>query len=262
MTSTGSGPQVTASGAQQTQQTHAGGTLSGGTLAGGTMPGTRPTGPTGTRTGSDDATVMERNLTASPKTIGSNDATVMERLDAPGAAPTAVEAKMNFNAGAQAEATVLERQYAPTPANRKPLMAAAAAIVVILLVAGYFLTRKPAEPPVAAVPTATAGTEVTSTGSTAPIAPGQGVLLLSASPWGDIERIVGKGDQREVPLAEENRSTPARIPLAPGDYTVTLSGESGTQTIDVRIDAGKPTQRNVRMRDVNFDELTQEVTKP
>ena len=264
MTATGSGPQVTASGAQQTQQTQSGALTSGGgtmpgTLAG-TMPGTRPVGPTGTKTGSDEATMMERNLTASPKTIGSNEATVMERLDAPGAAPTAVEAKMNFNAGPPAEATVLERQYAPPAKNRTPLMAAAAAIVVVLIAAGYFLTRKPAEP-VASVPTATAGTEVTSTGSTAPIAPGQGVLLLSASPWGEIERIVSKGDQKEVPL-EEDLSTPARIALAPGDYTVTLSGESGTQTIDVRIDAGKPTQRNVRMRDVNFDELTQEVTKP
>jgi serine/threonine protein kinase len=265
MTATGSGPQVTASGAQQTQQTHAGALTggAGGTLAGGTMPGTRPVGPTGTKIGSDDATVMERNLTASPKTIGSNDATVMERLDVPGAAPTAVEAKMNFDAGPQAEATVLERQYAPPPAKSKtPLIAAAAAIVLILGAVAFFMTRKPAEQPVATGPTATAGTEVTSTGSTAPIAPGQGVLLLSASPWGEIERIVGKGDQREVPLEEEDRSTPARINLAPGDYTVTLSGESGTQTIDVRINAGKPTQRNVRMRDLNFDELTQEVTKP
>jgi eukaryotic-like serine/threonine-protein kinase len=262
MSSTGSGPQITASGAQQTQQTMSGGTIGGGTLAGGTMPGTRAVGPTGTRTGSDDATVMERNLTASPKTYGSNDATMMERLDAPGAAPTAVEAKMNFNAGAQAEATVLERQYTPPAKNRTPLMAAAAAIVLILIAAGYFVTRKPAGPPVATGPTSTAGTEVTTTGVTStPIAPGQGVLLLSASPWGEIEKIVSKGDQKEVPL-EDDLSTPARIALAPGDYLVTLSGEAGTQTIDVRIDAGKPTQRNVRMRDLNFDELTQEVTKP
>jgi hypothetical protein len=268
MSSTGSGPQVTASGAQQTQQTHAGGmptgtipggTLAGGTLAGGTVAGGRPTGPTGTRTGSDDATVMERHLTASPKSAN-DEATVMERLDARGAAPTAVEAK--YNPGAQAEATVLERQYSPAPAkSRMPLIAAAAALVLIIGAIAFFMTRKAAEPAVVTGPTATAGTEVTSTGSTAPIAPGQGVLLLSASPWGEVERIVSKGDQKEVPLEDELSATPTRIPLAPGDYLVTLTGESGSQTIDVRIDAGKQTQRNVRMRDLNFDELTQEVTR-
>ena len=224
------------------------------------MPGTRPTGPTGTRPGSDDATVMERNLTASPKTSAKDEATVMERLDAPGAAPTAIEAK--YNAGAQAEATVLESKYSPAPSKSKlPLFAAAAAIVLVIAALAFFMARKAAEKTAsgpAAIPS-TASTETTVTST--PIAPGQGVLLLSASPWGEIDRIVSKGDQKEVPL-EDDLSTPARIPLDPGDYTVTLSGESGTQTIDVRIDAGKPTQRNVRMRDLNFDELTQEVTKP
>ncbi|HEY0159697.1 MAG TPA: serine/threonine-protein kinase [Thermoanaerobaculia bacterium] len=269
MSSTGSGPQITAGGAQPTQQTRAGaltggGTLGGATIArGGTMPGTGATGPTGTRTGSDDATVMERNLTASPKTLGSDDATVMERFDTPGAAPTAVEAKIGYNASAQAEATVLEKQYTPRAKSKTPLIAAAAALVLVLALAAYFLTRKPAEPPVATLPTSTAGTQVTTTASSgAPIAPGEGVLLLSASPWGEIEKIVSKDDSKEVPLRQDDRSTPARISLAPGDYQVTLSGEAGTQTIDVRIDAGKPTQRNVRMRDLNFDELTQEVTKP
>src|SRR5687768_9467997 len=91
---TATNQQMTAGGAQQTQQ---------GTISGATMPGTR--GPTGTRTGSDEATVMERNLTAAPR--GSDEATVMERLGGAGAAPTAVEAKMQF--GAQAEPTLLER---------------------------------------------------------------------------------------------------------------------------------------------------------
>src|SRR5687767_7845984 len=55
---TATNPQMTAGGAQQTQQTSAG-------VPGGTMPGTR--GPTGTRSASDEATVMERNLTAAPR---------------------------------------------------------------------------------------------------------------------------------------------------------------------------------------------------
>jgi eukaryotic-like serine/threonine-protein kinase len=257
MTSTGSGPQITASGAQQTQQTMA------GTMAG-TMPGTKPvTGPTGTRIGSDDATVMERNLTASPKTIGSNDQTVMERLGAPGAGaePTAIEQKWSGDASSQAEATVLERQMSmPPKKNNMPLIAAAAALIVVVAIVAFVMMRKPADTAVIAPPVA-AGTDVTTTGSSAPIAAGTGVLLLSASPWGEVERIVSKNDQKEVSI-EEDLSTPARIPLAPGDYTVTLSGESGTQTIDVQIEAGKHTQKNVRMRDLNFEELTQEVTKP
>jgi serine/threonine-protein kinase len=118
------GAQGTAGGAQPTQQTMGGpgGTIPGGTMPGGTMPGGKTpgrVGPTGTRAASDEATVMERNLTQpsrapspSPKTIGNDEATVMERLDT-GGAPTAVEAKMNWNDGSpQAEATVLERQYA------------------------------------------------------------------------------------------------------------------------------------------------------
>lgn len=250
--STGTSPSITASGAQQTQQTMAG-----------TMPGTKavPAGPTGTRTGSDDATVMERNLTASPKTIGSNDQTVMERLDAPGAAPTAIEPK--WAPESQAEATVLERQLAMAPRkNNMPLIAAAAALFLVVAIVAFVMMRKPDEPAVATAPATTAGTDVTTTASSAPIAPGQGVLLLSASPWGEIESIVNKSDQKEVPFGEELASTPSRIPLAPGEYAVTLSGESGTQTIDVQIEAGKPTQRNVRMRDLNFEELTREVTRP
>jgi eukaryotic-like serine/threonine-protein kinase len=255
MSSTGSGPQVTASGAQQTQQT-----MAGGTVPGGTMPGTAAVGPTGTRTGSDDATVMERNLTASPKTIGNNEATVMERLDAPGAAPTAIEQKVNYN-NAQAEATVLERQISMTPAKSKvPLIAATAAIVVILAVIASVVMRKSNEPTVATTPAVPAGTAVTATAPGAPLAPGEGVLLLSAAPWADVERIVSKGDQKEFPVTD--RSTPARYELPAGDYSVTLSGDDGKQTIDVQIEAGKPTQKNVRMRDLNFDELTQEMKKP
>jgi serine/threonine protein kinase len=255
--------QTYAGGAQATQQTYAGGTMPGGTFPGGTIPG-GATGPTGTRTGSDDATVMERNLTASPKTIGSNEATVMERINA-GAAPTVAEQKWTPNAPGNAEATVLERQMSPADLEPKKkntaLIAAAAAIVVALLAAGgYFMTRNRTAPPVAG-PTATAGTDVTTIApTTAPIPPGQGVLLLSATPWGDIDRIVSKDSQS--PIAFTERSTPARIELPPGDYTITLSDDDGTKTVDVKVEAGKPTRTRVKMDELNFDEITREVTKP
>jgi serine/threonine protein kinase len=272
---TGTSPMVTASGAQQTQQTlntlsAPAGTLSGGTIPGSTMPGA-PAGPTGTRAASDEATVMERHLTSpsmaqSPKTLGSNEATVMERLDAPGGAPTAVEAKMKF--GEQgAEATVLERQIAmphAAPKKNTMMIAAIAAVAVIAILAGvFFATRKSDPTPV--VTTTTAGTDVTSTApKPAPLAipPGHGVLLLSASPWGELDRIVSKNDQAEVPLTSEKRSTPTRIELKPGEYDVTLSGPSGEmKTISVNIQEGQATPQRVPMSEVDLDALTNEVTK-
>jgi serine/threonine protein kinase len=242
-TAMGSGPAPTYGGAQATQQTMGGG---------------------GTRTGSNDATVMERNLTASPKTIGGHDATVVEKLTVSGAAPTALEQKWE-GGGAQAEATVLEKQFQPGAASapaksRTALYAAAATLVVLLGLGGWFLTRpeKTQDPIPAPVP----GTVVDSTApSTAAIPAGQGLLLLSASPWGDIERIVSKNDQRTVSL-DSDLSTPAAIPLPPGEYVVTLRDERSSKTIDVQIQAGRQTPHHVRMNDLNFDELTREVTKP
>ena len=88
-------------------------------------------------------------------------------------------------------------------------------------------------------------------------------LLLSASPWGDIDKIVNQSNQQQVPLAEDDRSTPARIELAPGKYFVTLSGPAGKQTtIDVQVEPGKQTPKSVDLGGVNFDELEKEVSKP
>jgi eukaryotic-like serine/threonine-protein kinase len=225
---TGTSPQVTASGAQATQQTYAGGTIAGATVTG--------------------------------KTIGSNEATVMERVGTV-AAPTAVEQKW----APQAEATVLERQVDLAPPKKKStgLIAAIAAVAVIAIISAVILMNRKPEP--AAVPTASsAGTELTATAtvSTQPIPGDQGLLLLSASPWGDLDRIVRKSDQAEIPIDDELRSTPSRINLEPGEYSVTVSGPQGKKTIDVAIQAGKPTTRNVPMGGVDVDALTEELSKP
>lgn len=276
---TASNQQMTGGGAQQTQQTFSGGpggtisggtvsggtipggTMPGGTFAGGTMPGMR--GPTGTRVGSDEATVMERNLAAAPR--GSDEATVMERFGAAGAAPTAVEAKMKFGDGsAQAEATMLERQLTPgelqPKKNKVALIAAAAAIVLGLIVTGVFVNRKdPA--PVATTTAVPSVTDVTTTAA-APLAPGEGVLLLSASPWADINSIVNTTDNRQIAV-DDNLSTPARIKLPPGQYDITLVDQSGRQKTErVSVESGRPTRHKVDMGTVNFDELYREVTKP
>src|SRR4051812_44995992 len=87
---TASGPGATFSGGQQsTQQTMTGQPTQAET----SMPPPR-TGPTGTKIGSDEATVMERNVIATPQPTraGSDEATVMERMTST-AAPTAAEQK-------------------------------------------------------------------------------------------------------------------------------------------------------------------------
>ncbi|MDP9192941.1 MAG: serine/threonine protein kinase [Acidobacteriota bacterium] len=258
---TASNQQMTSGGAQQTQQTYAGGTIPGGTMPGGMPSGTVPgmRGPTGTRIGSDEATVMERNFTASRP--GSDEATVMERLGGGAAAPTAIEAKMKFG---EAEATVMERQMRPgalAPKRNVGLIAAIAAIVVLLIGGGiYFATRKPVDT-VATTTVIPSGTDVTTTASV-PMTASDGLLLLSASPWGDIDRIVSTKDNKEIAVAED-LSTPARISLAPGQYDITLVDETGRpKTVVVTVEGGKPTRHRVDMGAVNYDELYREVTKP
>jgi eukaryotic-like serine/threonine-protein kinase len=230
---TGTSPQVTSSGAQATQQTNIGGTIPGGTIPGATV---------------------------TSKTIGSNEATVVERIGTL-AAPTAVEQKWS----PQAEATLLERKVDLAPPKKKNTAAIAvvAAVVVIAIISAVtVLNRKPQPAPVPAVSTASAELPATGTVSTQPIPANEGVLLLSASPWGDLDRIVRKSDQSEVPIADELRSTPSRVPLQPGEYSVTVTGPKGQKTIDVAIQAGKPTSRNIPMDGVDFDALAEELSKP
>jgi serine/threonine protein kinase len=270
---TASNQQMTGGGAQPTQQTFSGapsGTMPGGTIPGGTMPGgTTPgvrTGPTGTRVGSDDATVMERNLTTPPRP-GSDEATVMERLGTPGAgaAPTAIEAKMKWGEGSpQAAATMLERQIDPAsiqaPKRNIGVIAAAAAVVLLVVLGAVYFSRK--QPvPVATATVVPSGTNVTTTAAT-PMEPNAGLLLLSASPWADIDSIVSTKDQRPIALGDD-RSTPVSIKLPPGQYDVTLVDDSGQKKTEaVTVASGKPTRHRVDMRSVNYDELYREVTKP
>jgi serine/threonine-protein kinase len=247
-------------------------TGAGGTIAGGTAPAGR-VGPTGTKVGSDEATLMERGVTPGTMsgyaptqmerkaTIGSNDATIMEKIG--GADPTAVERKW---AGGEAEPTVLERQIAIAPPQKKSntaMIAGIAAAVVILISIGVFMVLKKQTPnPVATNTAAPAGAQVTTTAPSnqTPIAGGNGALLLSASPYADIEKIIdAKGSSMPLP---EDTSTPARIELTPGTYKVTLKGPDGTKDINVKIEAGKRTPQHVNMTNVNVDDLAKEMNKP
>ncbi|MEA2237745.1 MAG: eukaryotic-like serine/threonine-protein kinase [Thermoanaerobaculia bacterium] len=270
---------ITLSGAQTLAElpkfmTGPGGTYSGQQATQQTMTG-QPTqaevrvGPTGTRVGSDEATVMERNLGAAslagaPGTrTGSDEATVMERFNSQ-AAPTAAEQK--WSGGPGAEATMIERQItpgslAPKKSNSGMMIGIAAAVVIVLGVAGFLIWKnsQSAAPTVAASTTSVTATAPT---STAPIAAGQGALLLSASPSGELETIIDdKG--KSIDLTDERRDMPTRIDLEPGRYKVTVAGPNGTkQTVTVDIEAGKRNRKMIKTEDVNFEELEKEVAKP
>ncbi len=224
------------------------------------LPKYTPTGTSATMGAAptQQATLIERQATAS------NDATVVERMGGPGAAAaTVLETKGGFSSAAP---TVLERQIQAPPQGKKNtvVIAAIAAVVVLVIALGVFMLVQK-EPPttVTTATTATAGTEVTATAMTNTTAPpGQGMLLLWASPWGDLEKIVNKRDDKAIKLTEEMRDMPTRIALDPGTYKVTLSGPQGEQTVDVSIEAGKPTKKIIQTAPVNYDELTREVSKP
>ncbi len=240
----------------------------------GTMGGTAGTQQTqvGARSG-NEATLVERAITpntfagATPtvvgnRPVGSNDATVIEKLGVNSAAPTVVEAKWG---GDQAAATVIERKMDAPAAPKKnvAMIAAIAAVIVIALALGaYFMTRTTTPAPIAAA-TTPSGTDITATASptTSPIPAGQGVLLLSASPWGNLDKIVNADNKQNVRLTEEDRSTPTRIELEPGNYLVTVSGPDRSETVTVQIEAGKRVRQRFNMGSVNLEELEKEVGK-
>jgi len=215
-------------------------------------------------TSSNEATVLEKGVTSSQRpTLGSNDPTVMEKLGVGSAAPTAAEAKWSGSA----EATVLERQM--QPAKRKTgLMAAIAAVVVLVAGIVYLIINPPGggdgggNGSTATGTNVAGGTGPSTTGPgvviDVPPPPGSGVLLLSANPWGDIDKIIDAQSSKAVSLDDEKRSTPTRIELEAGKYFVTLKGPGGTQTFDVDIKAGQALRKRVNTGDVNLDEITKE----
>ena len=91
---------------------------------------------------------------------------------------------------------------------------------------------------------------------------GKGVLLLSASPWGELDKIVDdKG--KSIDITDEDKSTPTSIKLDPGKYTVTMSDTKGkSQTLSVTVESGQHVKKRFDFNTVNFDELEKEVAKP
>src|SRR4051794_1994127 len=254
------GPGGTFSGGQQsTQQTMTGQPTQAET----SMPPPR-TGPTGTKIGSDEATVMERNVIATPQPTraGSDEATVMERRTSP-AAPTAAEQK--WSGPGAAEATMIERQvspssFAPKKSNTGMLIGIAGALAIILG-GGYFFWKSK-QPATVVAPISTTVVTTTAPTSSAPLPPNKGLLLLSASPWGELDKIVDDNG-KSVDISDEDKSTPTSIKLDPGKYTITMSDTKGkSQTMSVTVEAGQHVKKRFDFDPVNIDELEKEVSKP
>ncbi len=233
-------------------------------FTGGTMVGSTKAAPTvgGTRAGANDATVIERGIT--PQTVSGSAPTVVERKTAIGGnEPTVQEAKAQWADAGTAAPTVLERQVAPSaPKKNVGLIAAIAAVIVIAIGGGiFFTTRKQGTPATDTATSSTAGSTVTTTaaGGGRPIPADRGALLLSASPWGDLEKIVNAKDQKSVPLTDEMSSTPARIDLPPGKYNITVAGPQGSQTVEVSIKAGERTPQHLDFKNLDVDSLVNEI---
>ena len=215
----------------------------------GPAPGTmtsQPTQQTSVSMSQNEATVLERG--AVKPTMGSSEATVVER----------------FGATASAAApTVLERQMAPPRKKSMTMGAIAAVVIVVNAIAAFVLTRPKPNPSdthttgIGSV--ASSGTEITTTPG--PAGP-PGRLLLSASPWGELEKIVNLDNNKLIAIDDAAKSTPTAIELDPGKYSVTVRGPDSSKTIDVNIQSGQSLKRSVVTGSVNYDALEKEVKQP
>jgi serine/threonine protein kinase len=219
----------------------------------GSAPTQMTTGASGTasaKTQADQPTVMERTGAPQRPTIGGNEPTIQERLST-SAAPTVVESKWTN----EAQPTVLERQIGRKKPNVMMMSGIAAVVVIAIAVGAIMLRPKPPIVEKSVVPPPTSGTSIT-------VPAGQGVLLLSASPWGDIDKIVNEKNHAPIDLSDDKRSTPTGISLDPGSYLVTVKGPNDLlKTLDVQIKPGQNVKRNVDFGVVKLDDIQKEVTK-
>ena len=219
----------------------------------GSAPTQMTTGASGTasaKTQADQATVIER--TGAPpqrQTRGSNEPTIQERLPTQ-SAPTVVESKWT----GEAQPTVLERQITTKKKPNVMMMSGIAATVVIGIIVAALVLRQPGKKDGGVNPP-----PPPTSGSVVDVGP-PGTLLLSASPWGNIEKIINAKNHAEVNLDDEKRSTPTGIELNPGRYLVTVQGPSESRTLDVQIPPGKKIKERIDFGGLNLDELQKEVT--
>ncbi|MGV8039020.1 MAG: hypothetical protein AB2L07_02725 [Thermoanaerobaculaceae bacterium] len=132
-------------------------------------------------------------------------------------------------------------------------MAGLAAVTVVVVVVGLTVLRpgtspEPGPTPVPARPTVAMGTP-----AAAPV--GEGVLVVSATPWGEVVS-VRREDGKEV-VVPAGQATPLRLALPAGRYTVTVRDPATRATTQrTAVVAASQTARVViEVRAVSADEL-------
>jgi len=113
--------------------------------------------------------------------------------------------------------------------------AAAAVLLVVVAIAAYsFWPESGPE-----IGTSAETSKVADESKTTAVVPGSGELILSVSPWANVESIRHKEDGGTVEIAS-NLVTPCTIPLEGGDYLVQVSNPNfGSMDIEVSIQAGE-----------------------
>jgi tRNA A-37 threonylcarbamoyl transferase component Bud32 len=121
--------------------------------------------------------------------------------------------------------------------GRAPLVGAAIALAVV--VAGVAVWRMRSAP----APSAGPGPAPSPITSTAPPAADTGLLIVDATPWGEVSRVVDDLG-KETPLA--SRYTPLPLVLPFGSYTVTVTNPSAQRPITLRVAVEKGRTQTVR----------------
>lgn len=254
-----------------------------------TKTGSAPTATTGTLTpsptvsgratpgakGSDSQTIIERTGPA-PASSAEGQATMVEARPQADQQATMVE-RVASTAGAGA-ATIVEDLRPPRTVSDRPHPGArelkkktglygAIAAVVLLAVGGaiYFGSRPgidiDAKPPITGTPPHTE-TTVSSTAPPAGISEGDGLILLTATPYGRLEKILNVDTRRSFDLATgEDAETPLRLTLPAGKYEITLSNpqSKSSKTLEVKVQAKQSTSAHASLQTVDTKALTEEI---
>jgi len=101
--------------------------------------------------------------------------------------------------------------------------------------------------------------------STAPpsgVSEGDGLILLTASPYGRLEKILNVETRRSFDLAAgEDAETPLRLTLPAGKYEITLSNpqSKASKTLEVQVEAKRSTSAHVKLQAIDTKALTEEI---
>lgn len=230
------------------------------------------TGPAPTLVGEGDATVSEPVGRAEVAQTLAGERTAINPFGTGEAEATLID-KRGTLATSEAEATISERIGVPPVRTRRTgsiLAIAAGGALVVATLAWFSLRPGTVGPGPGPGPNPTPPPNTTTMASTdvlppvGPIEGGEGLLVLNASPFGEIEQIIRADTGESIPLTADERSTPLRKPLPPGTYELTVMDDKGANSrkISVIVEAGKTTPQYVDFQKLDLDEVSKRILNP